>query len=400
MPKPRVPSLRLHKPSGKAVVTLSGRDIYCGTYGSPEAQQVYEEQLARWLANGRRLESATSKPQSITVGKLVCMYVDWATEHYAGRRQHKNIVSRIRSALQPLVELYRTLPAADFSPLKLKTVRQKIVDTPPTHALSRKVNGERVVERRPHEGKRPAIKTVNEKTQVVVSAFNWAASEELIPGGVVHALKAVGNLRRGEPGVELPRKVKPVADEHVDATLKHITSSMLRTLVEVIRYTGARTNEICIMRPCDLDRSGRNWIYRPTQHKTDLHGHDRVIVLGPCAQRAVLPHLDGCGDDEFIFSPARSDRLRIVRKRKSRRRRLGEKYTPNVVRRCIHRACDRADVPRWGPLELRHTFATKVRAELSLQAASAALGHAGEAVTLRYAETNMQLADQAATLCG
>ena len=45
--KPRVPSLRHHKPSGQAVVTLSGRDVYLGPHGSPEAMHFL----------GRRLES-------------------------------------------------------------------------------------------------------------------------------------------------------------------------------------------------------------------------------------------------------------------------------------------------------------------------------------------------------
>jgi hypothetical protein len=30
---PRAPSYRRHKPSGQAVVTLSGRDIYLGKWG-------------------------------------------------------------------------------------------------------------------------------------------------------------------------------------------------------------------------------------------------------------------------------------------------------------------------------------------------------------------------------
>ena len=34
----RTPSYRLHKPTGQAVVTLSGRDIYLGKYGSIESK--------------------------------------------------------------------------------------------------------------------------------------------------------------------------------------------------------------------------------------------------------------------------------------------------------------------------------------------------------------------------
>lgn len=34
----RIPSLRLHKPSGRAVVTLDGKDEYCGSSARPRAR--------------------------------------------------------------------------------------------------------------------------------------------------------------------------------------------------------------------------------------------------------------------------------------------------------------------------------------------------------------------------
>ena len=42
----RIPSLRLHKPSGRAVVTVRGRDIYCGPYGSSEADERHRQVVA------------------------------------------------------------------------------------------------------------------------------------------------------------------------------------------------------------------------------------------------------------------------------------------------------------------------------------------------------------------
>ena len=53
MPVP-TPSYRLHKPSGQAVVTLSGKDHYLGRFGSPESRDAYDRLLAEWLANSRR----------------------------------------------------------------------------------------------------------------------------------------------------------------------------------------------------------------------------------------------------------------------------------------------------------------------------------------------------------
>jgi hypothetical protein len=52
--KPRNPSYRLHKASGQVIVTLGGRDIYLGPYGSRASRDSYDRLLAEWLQNGRR----------------------------------------------------------------------------------------------------------------------------------------------------------------------------------------------------------------------------------------------------------------------------------------------------------------------------------------------------------
>ena len=39
-PKNRIPKLRKHKSSGRAIVTLDGKDHYLGKHGSPIPQRV------------------------------------------------------------------------------------------------------------------------------------------------------------------------------------------------------------------------------------------------------------------------------------------------------------------------------------------------------------------------
>ena len=51
----RTPSYRLHKPTGQAVVTLSGQDHYLGKFGSTGSRAEYDRLVAEWLANGRQL---------------------------------------------------------------------------------------------------------------------------------------------------------------------------------------------------------------------------------------------------------------------------------------------------------------------------------------------------------
>ena len=46
-----------------------------------------------------------------------------------------------------------------------------------------------------------------------------------------------------------------------------------------------------VMRACDIDMSGKVWLYRPARHKTEHHGHGRIIALGPKAQEVIRPFL-------------------------------------------------------------------------------------------------------------
>ena len=54
----RIPSYRLHKPTGLAVVTIDGRDFYLGPHGTEESHGEYDRMIQEWLLNGRKSPSA------------------------------------------------------------------------------------------------------------------------------------------------------------------------------------------------------------------------------------------------------------------------------------------------------------------------------------------------------
>jgi hypothetical protein len=61
-------------------------------------------------------------------------------------------------------------------------------------------------------------------------------------------------------------------------------------------------------------------------------------------------------------------------------------YTTASIRRAISRACDKAKVPDWSTMRLRHNAGTEARQELGLDAAQARLGHKQARITEVYAE--------------
>jgi integrase len=177
-------------------------------------------------------------------------------------------------------------------------------------------------------------------------------------------------------------------------------------MVQVQRLSGMRPTEVTLMRPCDIDRGHRKtWDYRPETHKTEHHGIERVVFLGPRAQEVLAPFLEGRHPGQYLFSPRegmahfralqRQRRKTKVqpsqtdRRKRAPKRAPGERYTHDSYAEAVERACVRAGVPHWHPNQLRHTLATEIRKEAGLDAARAQLGHTSPAVTEVYAEVDM-----------
>src|SRR3954463_10681647 len=101
---------------------------------------------------------------------------------------------------------------------------------------------------------------------------------------------AVNGLKRGRSEAKERARILPVTEEIVNATLTHL-SPTVRAMVEVQLLTGMRPGEVCAMRPIDIDTIGKLWRYTPKEHKTDHLDHDRIVYLGPQAQRIIGPLL-------------------------------------------------------------------------------------------------------------
>ena len=70
----RLPKYRLHRPSGQAVVTLSGRDIYLGAHDSEVSRVEYDRLVAAWLVNGRSLPPDPQDEVGLTVAEVMLRY--------------------------------------------------------------------------------------------------------------------------------------------------------------------------------------------------------------------------------------------------------------------------------------------------------------------------------------
>lgn len=378
----RTPKYRKHKPTGQAVVTLDGRDFYLGKHGTAASRREYDRLIAEWLDNGRRLPSADS---DWSVTELAAAYWRYAKAYYVKDGKPTDEVACIKGALRHLRALYGPTHARDFGPIALKAVRQRMIDD----GWSRDF--------------------INKQVGRLKRCFKWGVANEHIPAANYQALIALDGLKRGRSQARETAPVMPVPDETVDATLDHL-NPVTADLVRFQRLTGCRPGEAYSLRPCDLDRTGEVWFYRPASHKTEHRDRQRTIVIGPRAQAILRPYL--LRDAEALcFVPPRS--------------RTG-RYGKESYRNAIHRACNAAFPAteplarrdnetlkqwharlsrhelaelkqwqrqhHWNPNQLRHSTGTAIRKRFGLEAVQTVLGHAKADVTQVYAERDLQQA--------
>ena len=404
-----VPKYRKHKQSGQAIVTLSGRDFLLGPHGSKASRIEYDRRIAEWLQNGRQLQP-DMRGSGLTVVELIAAYLHFAKRYY---RKDGRITSEYDSnvsALRPVKLLYGRKPAAEFGPVALQVVMQRMVDEGWTRG------------------------TVNKQAGRIKRMFKWGVSRQLVPGEIAQSLWSVDGLRKGRTEARESTPVLPVEEATIDTTIAYLPP-VVADMVRVQRLTGMRPAELCMIRPCDIDRTVDPWRYVPETHKTEHHGRERTIFIGPLAQAILLRYL-ARGDEDCCFQPRDSEAKRRAVQHAARvvpfrygnrpgtnrkprpRRTAGNRYTVASYRRAIRRACDNAfpaphDVAadptkvtawqsehRWSPNQLRHSAATDVRRRYGLEAAQVLLGHSSADVTQVYAERDYALAARVAKEVG
>ena len=264
------PSYRLHKATGQARVTINGKTYYLGKHGTEESQQKYKQALAdHWNPPGTAPKPVPRQSESsITVAHLAIEYAKHVkTKHGDDSNEWK----QVRLVLKEIRATYGPLNAAEFGPIRFENYRQSLID----RGLSRGV--------------------IKRKSNYVLKMFQQGVKFELIPETMWQRLLSVGPV---EMKTKPKRKRGAVSLDVIKKTQKELTP-VLSDMVEVHRLIGARPTEMCMMRPCDIDRSGDVWVYVPASHKTEHHGHSLRIAIGPQAQAALARYLCAWSDVSF-----------------------------------------------------------------------------------------------------
>lgn len=345
-----------------------------------------------------------------TLGQLVHAYLQFAREYYVDAEgRHTREPVDIKYALKPLTDRFATLPIEEFGPLRLKEVREDMI------------------------ARNWCRKLINRRVGIIRRMFKWAVSEQIASPIILHGLQAVTGLKRGRCKAKENPKRKPVDERYVQAVLPYMTP-VVAAMVEIQLLTGMRPGEVCLMRPCDLNRSGAVWHYFPERHKNVYREIERIVSIGPRGQEILRPFLLRAAEN-YCFSPAESERQRREKLTQNRKTPLscgnkvgtnrksdpgklpGEVYDSHAYAKAVKYAIAAANrvikrkakeegndhpelIPHWTPYQLRHTAGTKVRNAMGLETAGAALGHTKMSATEIYAQRNQGLADEAALRFG
>lgn len=395
-----IPKYRKHRASGQAIVTLSGTDHYLGPHGTAASKREYDRLVGEWQANGRSpLPCGDGVPLDLVIVELFARYWEYAKGYYVKDGRPTDEQGALLLAMRPLRKLFGEIPARQFTPLKLEAVRNAMIEMDWCR------------------------KYINASVDRIRRMFRWAVAKELLNETVYRALTALPGLKAGRCNARESLPVRPVPQAHIESILP-LVSPQVQAMIEIQLLTGMRPGEVVIMRGCDLDMSGKCWMYIPERHKTEHMGRERQIHIGPKAQEIIKEYLKP-ELSAHLFTPSDAEAIRNQKRRAGRQtpmtpsqakrrpkkhpqRPKGEQYTVASYRRAIRRACERADklahkndpkipgetvvVPQWHPNQLRHNAATRLRKEFGIEVARVILGHHSALVTEIYAEQDRTVA--------
>ena len=251
--------------------------------------------------------------------------------------------------------------------------------------------------------------SINQMVNEVHKMWRWGIGREITTEAQGQRLKEVRSLRIGRSAAKDKLKRAPVTEDELERVTQGLTG-VVADMLRLIWITAMRPSEVCRVRPFDIVRKDKEcWLYVPGRdagvlgdHKTTHFQRIRAIPLPSKAQSILKPRITDFKSKTCIFSPAEAVQELLDRKAARRKTPLkygnrpgtnrkehpmivpGDHYTSQAFNVAVRRACIRAGVERFTPYDLRRTAATRIRSQLSKDAARLLLGHVSTDTTEIY----------------
>jgi integrase len=349
--KKRIPGYLLHKPTGRARVRINGVDIYLGEYGSVESRRKYAEVIAHHCS-GLDARNSTGQPPVLTVNELALAFMRHADSYYVKDGKKTSEVEVFKLAVRPLVDLCGVVQVANFGPLALRSVRDRMV-----------ANGNL------------CRKSVNQAICRIRTIFRWGVSHEMVHATVLTALEAVEPLKAGRTTARETEKRKPV-DLEIIEQVKAVLPQRTRDLIDLQLLTGARPGELLKLTPEMIERGDEVWTARIEGHKNAHRGKERILVFGRKSQEILQKYL----------SVPKTTRLFCLQR--------------DSYGKAVKAACVKVGVKTWTPHFLRHNAGKAVRLQFGGDYVQALLGQSSLEMAHHYSDVTLERASEVARQVG
>ena len=398
---------------GRAYSWHKGKRHYFGKWGTREAKSAYKRFCAKLVlgepvvppANNKDSphvqSSGYSPPKNADGGMPVVVLADEFLKYHTPRL-HKTDLWHFKRVIGFLVEVHGGLSVDDFSPKKLRNVRDQIIRY---GKISRK--------------------KINQYTTMLVRIFAWGVEEEWVDEKVAGALKFVKHLPEGEPGTFDHPEREDVPFIVIEATLKWCCPT-IAAMIQTQYLLGLRPDELCRMTVGSINRTKAPdlWYYDLDYHKTRKHIGKKEIPLSKAVQALIAPFLIGKEHNQAVFSPIQAQAERNAEKRANRKvkkitpsraardaaraenpaKRIGEFYNPHSYRTAVLHAIrkgnkalpDEQKIPHWFPYLLRNSCATRIEEDFGLDESQAQLAHRTADMTRRYSRAQLRIRERVA----
>ena len=252
---------------------------------TPESRAEYDRIIAEWLSDGpttdrRRLGLRVRSHRSTRCSWRIS---STPTSYYVKNGKPTTEPVNIRLALRPLRQLYGHTPAREFGPLRLKAVRQAIIDS----GLCRSEVNKRV-------------RHVSPGVQVGRRGGNDSSLRPSRPARRLRVSVGAGPTSGSRSrSSRFPMRLWTQSSRHV--------ARQIWAMVELQRLSGMRPGEVCSMRTIDIDTSRPDLDLHPreSQDGTSRPGATGSISA-PRAQEILRPWLRP-ELTAYLFSPLKRE---------------------------------------------------------------------------------------------
>ena len=150
-----------------------------------------------------------------TIPDLVRAYMTFAKEYYVDPLGKPTQEPKdIRYTMKVLLDCFPALPVDEFGPLRLKEVREAMIE------------------------KNWCRTQINRRIGIIRRMFKWAVSEQIVSPVILHGLQAVAGLKRGRTRAKESKRVLPVDEQHVYAVLVY-TTPVVAAMIERFALTAS-----------------------------------------------------------------------------------------------------------------------------------------------------------------